>query len=82
MLKKKSWDEFRKTGLFLHMNRFLHIFGWVIVLAYDKDDNLVECYPARTSFRGYSEDHESQAFKRTSKYLTENCEDLEKEANQ
>ena len=40
-VQKKTWEEFRNTGLFHFVNAFLHIFGWVIVLAL-KDNGEVE----------------------------------------
>ena len=31
-LEKKTWDDFRNSGLLRFVNMFLHIFGWTIVL--------------------------------------------------
>ena len=28
MVVKKSWSQFRETGLVVFINSFLHIFGW------------------------------------------------------
>jgi len=36
MIRKKTWEEFRDTGLFWFINMILHAFGWAIVLV--KDD--------------------------------------------
>ena len=52
-VQKKTWDEFRNTGLFHFVNAFLHIFGWVIVLAIKDNGEVAEVYPARTE-RSYA----------------------------
>ena len=44
MVNKKSWNEFRESGLFWWTNMVLHTFGWAIVLEieeqvrHEKDD--------------------------------------------
>lgn len=55
MIKRKSWKEFRKTGLLLIVNQILNIFGWAIAFSFDDKDNLKEIYPARVKFRGFDE---------------------------
>jgi len=32
MVKKKTWKEFRETGLLWWINMVLHTFGWAIVI--------------------------------------------------
>jgi hypothetical protein len=59
-VKKKSWDEFRKTGLFLIINQLLHVFGWCLVLQTDKDNSVIGVFPARSIFRGFSEDAQDE----------------------
>lgn len=71
-IRKKSWEEFRKTGLFLFINQILHAFGWVLV--YDKDHDSV--YPARTVFRGFSESSQTKAYQNISTYLKENVDSI------
>lgn len=36
MINKKTWDEFRATGLLWLVNTILHVFGWAIVVDVDK----------------------------------------------
>ena len=36
MVKKKTWQEFRKTGLLWFMNTILHAFGWAIVVEVER----------------------------------------------
>lgn len=76
MVDRRSWDEFRATGLFLFVNSFLHIFGWC--LAYDPDKDI--CYPARCKFRGFAEDNVSRAYINLSRFVEENATDLREEA--
>ena len=82
MITRKSWAEFRATGLLLIINQFLHIFGWAIVVEVEKENGeIVNCYPARCKFRGFDEKSTEQAYKEISKYMDDNSEDLLNEAN-
>jgi len=80
MIDKKTWKEFRESGLLWFCNRMLHAFGWAIVFVFDDDDNIIDVYPARVKFRGFSEDCEVKGFKDISKYMKENAEILQKES--
>lgn len=79
MIAKKTWEEFRSRGLLLFINTFLHVFGWTIVLEFD-EDKIVNCYPARTKFRGFDETNTSEAYRKLSAYMADNAEQLKKEA--
>lgn len=46
MVKKKTWQEFRKTGLLWFMNTILHAFGWAIVVEVERGE-ITGAYPAR-----------------------------------
>ncbi|AIM38279.1 hypothetical protein KO02_17500 [Sphingobacterium sp. ML3W] len=81
MTQKKNWDEFRRTGLLLIINQLLHVFGWAIVLEFE-NDKIINAYPARVKFRGFDEKSATNAYKQVSKYLEENANQLNKEANQ
>ncbi|WP_244241905.1 hypothetical protein [Leptospira kanakyensis] len=75
----KTWDEFIDTGLFLFLNSFLHIFGWAIVVEYEggvKNRSVRNAYPARTKYRGFSENKVEEAYKRTAEYLNQNSSKL------
>lgn len=56
-LEKKTWDDFRNSGLLRFVNMFLHIFGWTIVLNIGKKS--VTAYPARCNYDGFSEQDEN-----------------------
>ena len=77
---KKSWEQFRETGLLWFVNRVLHLFGWAIVVNIDIESNKVlDVYPARVLFRGFDHGIEEQGFKNIYKYLQENLDEIEKE---
>lgn len=82
MVTKKSWKEFQQTGLLFFSNQFLQIFGWSIVFEYDNEQNLIDIYPARNKFRGFGTQSQTEAHKKLSKYVLENAEELNKEANE
>lgn len=79
-LYKKTWKEFRATGLLWWINRTLHLFGWAICFDFEDDKKTIkEVYPARCKFRGFDDKSESKGFKNLTKYLKNNVEKLEKE---
>ncbi len=78
-IERKSWEQFQQIGLLWWVNRVLHLFGWAIVLEYD-DGKVIDVYPARCKFRGFSEEVESDGFIRLSGYLSMNGGELEAEA--
>lgn len=80
MIDKKSWDEFRTTGLMWWINQSLHLFGWAIVVDIDKDGRVIDCYPARVKFRGFTEKINDEGYQKISKYLEVNSQQLKKEA--
>jgi len=71
VIRKKTWKEFRDTGLLTFVNTFLHIFGWAIVLEMkdEVEDEVIGAFPARTAFKGFSEDVADEAYKKVSSYL-------------
>ena len=81
MIKEKSWQEFRESGLLWFINNTLHLFGWALVAEFDGEE-LTRVYPARVKFRGFSEDVTEEGYKKVSKYLKENIEELEKETRE
>ena len=60
-------------------NRVLHIFGWAIVLHVEGDGKVNEAYPARTRWRGFSEETEAEGFLKVTKYMAENASALQEE---
>lgn len=87
MVTKKSWCEFRKTGLLWFVNSILHLFGWAIIFefsdgagTFDDDTELNDVYPARIKFRGFSEQDNNEGYIKVTEFLQENVGDLVKEA--
>lgn len=79
-VKRKSWDEFRKTGLFMFVNTILHAFGWALVVEVDRDNQKVTaCYPARVKFRGFTEADTEEMHQRIGQYIHDNAIELFKE---
>lgn len=76
---EKSWDDFRKTGLFLLTNQFLHIFGWALTC--ERNNGHERVYPARVRYRGFAEDSQTRAYEKVQKYMVENAEDIYKESD-
>jgi hypothetical protein len=76
--KPKTWEEFRATGLLYFINRFLHIFGWSIVLDVDTEtQKTLNVYPARANWRGFSSDGVTNAaYGKITRYMAENIEEL------
>jgi hypothetical protein len=78
----RTWEEFRNTGMLWFVNRLLHVMGWVIVTEFDPTNKkVVGVYPARTKFRGFTDEVEDEGFKRVAQYIADNAETLKEEAN-
>jgi hypothetical protein len=80
MLNKKTWEEFRNTGLFLFINSILHAFGWAIVLEVADDGSVSSVYPARVKFRGFPPESVSKSYERIGEYLKENSAEMAEES--
>lgn len=81
MVTKKSWQDFRDTGLFMFVNTILHAFGWAIVVEINEQGEIMTCYPARVKFRGFSDADTEEMHKKIGSYLKDNSEQLANEAN-
>lgn len=79
MVNKRSWKEFRSTGLMLFVNQMLHIFGWSLVFEIE-DEQIINVYPARVKFRGFDNKATEEAYKKVSQFMLENAEALNDEA--
>lgn len=80
MINQKDWEEFRETGLLWFINSTLHVFGWAIVITVNDDGQAVNAYPVRTKFRGFSEKHNNDGYRKVSRYMKDNAKTLEDEA--
>ena len=76
MVTRKSWEEFRESGLFWFINSILHVFGWAIVIQIDNDNKDTDVYPSRVQFSGFNENANTRGYKKVTEYLKENIDDL------
>ena len=81
MIEKKSWEEFKNCGLLWFINTILHTFGWAICIEVDSNE-VVNVYPARVKFRGFSEESQTNGYIKLSEYMKENADVLLDEAKQ
>ena len=90
MVNKKSWEEFRASGLLWFINTILHMFGWAIVVDVEADENgaysdncvITNVYPARVKFRGFDEKSNTEGYIKVSQYIKENAGRLDAEARE
>lgn len=71
-IEKRNWEEFKDTKLLWWVNRSLHLFGWAIILEVDNNKEIINAFPAKVSFRGFSQEVESENFVTLTNYLKEN----------
>ncbi len=71
--KKKKWEDFQDSGLLWWINRILHTFGWAIVLVQEADGSISSAYPARVSYRGFSEERDEIGYAKVEKHMVENA---------
>ena len=81
MNRQEAWSKFRKAGLLLFINQFLHIFGWAIKVEIE-NGVVINAYPDRVKFRGFDEKSVSEAYIGISEYMKENSENLLDEASE
>lgn len=77
-ITRKTWKEFRESGLLWFINSILHLFGWCITVEI-KDDEIVNAYPARCKFRGFSESSNDKGYAAVTKYLKDNIDSITKD---
>ncbi len=58
----------------------LHTFGWAIVVVLGEGNEQTFAYPARVGFRGFDEGSNSIGYRRVSRYIKENSNELVKES--
>ena len=82
MITRKSWEEFRNNGLLFMTNQFLHVFGYALAYNFNEEGDVEEVYPVRTRFRGFGNKEIEEGYKKISKYMKDNANELEKEARE
>ena len=83
-ITKKTWREFRDTGLLWFINSILHVFGWAIRLSPDPKNPDADFIASinRTKYRGFPETSNTKGYQKVSKYLKDNIDELVNEANE
>ena len=82
MVTKKTWKEFKDSGLLWWINMILHMFGWAIVFSVEKDGSIKDIYPARVKFRGFDEESNTKGYINVSRYIKDNSNELFKESKE
>lgn len=80
MVAKKTWKEFRKSGLLWWTNMILHTFGWAIFVDVNDNGEIKNAYPARVKFRGFREKSNTEGYIKVSRYIKENIAELLEES--
>ena len=75
MISRRTWNEFKKSGLLWFINTILHAFGWSIVLIMH-GHKLIEVYPARVKFRGFNEETNTKNYLKLTEWLANNSNEL------
>lgn len=75
MVQRKTWEEFRETGLLFFINQILHVFGWAITVTID-DNEIKDVYPARVKFRGFDNKTVDQGYTKVTRFLKDNIDEL------
>lgn len=81
MTNKKSWEEFRNSGLLWWINMILHTFGWAIAVEIE-ENKIINAYPVRTKFRGFNDDTNTKGYVKVSNFMKDNAGELLKEAEE
>ena len=75
-MERKTWREFQAHGLLWFVNSILHAFGWAIVIEVNDFNNIVDVYPARVKFRGFSQETNTKNYKRLAEYMNSKSSEL------
>lgn len=76
-IDRRTWAQFKETGLLWWANRTLHLFGWAIVFDVEKETGkVVEVYPARVKFRGFVKELDDAGFIRLTTYMAHHSPEL------
>lgn len=64
------------------VNMILHTFGWAIVVIENKAGEVINAYPERVNYRGFSEEVNTEGYIKVSRYIKDNAEQLLKESQE
>lgn len=70
----KPIEEFRSSiGFIFMVNLILHSLGWVLIYSVDQETKEEKLVPARTSWRGFSEETQEEEHTKIARYLADNA---------
>lgn len=76
MVDKRTWGEFRETGLLWFVNSILHAFGWAICVDTGDECAAASAFPAIVRFRGFPLDTNDAGYRKVAQYMKENAGDI------
>lgn len=82
MIERRSWDEFRETGLPWYVNQIMQVFGWSLAFDIDEEGKIKEAFPVRTKFRGFSDEVINRNTKKLTQYMIDNGKELLMDADE
>jgi hypothetical protein len=70
-VERRTWEEFRESGVFWAMNTILHWFGWAIVVVTDdaQPEKVLDAYPIRTKWRCFPPDSNERGIQRLTEWM-------------
>jgi hypothetical protein len=70
-VERRTWEEFRESGMLWAMNTILHWFGWAIVFVEDTDNPgvAIDAYPVRTKWRGFPAENNDRGIIRLTEWM-------------
>jgi hypothetical protein len=77
-VERRTWDEFRESGMLWAMNTILHWFGWAIVVVTDDADPsnfggagpvVLGAQPVRTKWRGFPAENNDRGIARLTEWM-------------
>ncbi len=79
MIERRTWEEFRETGLVKIINVIIRAFGWSIYYEYTNDKKFVQVYPIRCKHMRLGDASMTKAYLNLAKWMNENSEELVKD---
>ena len=82
MIEEMSLKEFRDSGLLWYINQQLHLFGVALTVEIDDNNEPTRIYPAKCKFRGFSEEVNTNGYKKVTNYLNQHSDELLEDCNE
>ena len=76
---EEKWKEFQNAGLLHFVNEFLHIFGYAIIIDKDNHGKVLDVYPEKVNYTGFSEKSNEEAYIKIADFMKNNANRILKE---